>query len=208
MVSGRCPAPNKPSSAHAHPHLTFLPILVLVGRFGLILASYTMQRGAWEHLGCALHWVWMGAMLAVVAGQHGGSGMLVFYMAAVCMQGVLALQLCISHYDKPFIEKGESKAAAGWLRRQVDVSKDVDCPRWVDWFHGGLNLHRVHHLMPRLSRCRYRDVNMQLDQLLDAHGIESDVEPFFSAVSSTMAHLQKQALTVPLETIVETVMGA
>jgi len=113
------------------------------------------------------------------------------------------LQLCLSHYDKPFIEKEDAKnGKAGWLRRQVAVSKDVDCPRWVDWFHGGLNLHRVHHLMPRLARCRYRDVNQQLDKLLDEHGIVSDVEPFFEAVCSTLGHMRKQALLVTLADLI------
>lgn len=71
----------------------------------------------------------------------------------------LVRQLCISHYDKPFVEKELSKK--GWLRRQTEVCKDVTCPAWHDWFHGGLNLHRVHHLMPRLSRCQYRQVLTQ-----------------------------------------------
>lgn len=180
-------------------HFTFLPLLIVGGRFGLIIASYSMQRGLWEHFGCLLHWVYVTLLLRVVWLQHAWMGVLGFYMAGACVQGILGVQLCISHYDKAFIEKEDAKnGKAGWLRRQVYVSKDISCPWWVDWFHGGLNLHRVHHLMPRLSRCRYREVTKQLDQLLDKHHIKSDVEPFFTAVSSTLSHMRKQALLVTM----------
>merc|ERR1712070_557173 len=52
-------------------HLTFVPLLVVVGRFGLIFASYTMQKGMKEHVGTALHWGWIAPLLYVVGSQHG-----------------------------------------------------------------------------------------------------------------------------------------
>lgn len=183
-------------------HFTFLPILIIAGRFGLILASYSMQRGLKEHLGTVLHWVYVSILLRVVWVNHAWMGVLTFYMAGACVQGILGVQLSISHYDKEFIEKEDAKDHAGWLRRQVYVSKDISCPWWMDWFHGGLNLHRVHHLMPRLSRCRYREVTVQLDKLLDEHKIKSDVEPFFTAVSSTLSHMRKQALLVTMTDLI------
>jgi delta8-fatty-acid desaturase len=33
---------------------------------------------------------------------------------------------------------------------------DVDCPQWLDFFHGGLQFQAVHHLFPRMPRHNLR----------------------------------------------------
>lgn len=97
-----------------------------------------MQRGLKEHLGTILHWVYVSILLRAVWVNHAWSGVFTFYMAGACVQGILGVQLCISHYDKDFIEKEDAKDHAGWLRRQVYVSKDVSCTsmvvRLVSWW--------------------------------------------------------------------------
>lgn len=175
-------------------HFTFIPILILFGRVAILVASYSMQRGTKEHIGTLLHWLYVALLLRIVWANYSWAGVWTFYISAAMVQGMLGIQLCISHYDKVFIDKEDSKSRVGWLQRQVQVCKDVDCPWWMDWFHGGLNFHRVHHLMPRLSRCRYRAVTIQLDQVLRDFSMTSDTEPFCSAIASTLKHMRKQAL--------------
>lgn len=33
---------------------------------------------------------------------------------------------------------------------------DVDCPQWLDFFHGGLQFQAIHHLYPRIPRHNLR----------------------------------------------------
>jgi delta8-fatty-acid desaturase len=33
---------------------------------------------------------------------------------------------------------------------------DIECPEWMDWFHGGLQFQAVHHLFPRVPRHNLR----------------------------------------------------
>lgn len=33
---------------------------------------------------------------------------------------------------------------------------DVDCPEWLDFFHGGLQFQAIHHLYPRMPRHNLR----------------------------------------------------
>lgn len=43
-----------------------------------------------------------------------------------------------------------------WVRKQLATSMDVECPTWMDWFHGGLQFQIEHHLLPRLPRHNLR----------------------------------------------------
>ena len=33
---------------------------------------------------------------------------------------------------------------------------NVDCPTWMDWFHGGLQFQSEHHLFPKIPRHNLR----------------------------------------------------
>ena len=173
-------------------HITFLPVMFFLGRFGICIASYTMQEGQAEWAGVALHYAFLTAFFTAAGTWLQVVG--VWYVAAFCGQGLLALQLCLSHYDKPFAEKDEVKG--GWCRRQTAVIKDVSCPVWLDWIHGGLNLHIVHHLFPRLPRSRFREVNVLVLELVRKHGVHVDVESFSAATASVLKHLRAQSFLV------------
>jgi delta8-fatty-acid desaturase len=41
---------------------------------------------------------------------------------------------------------------------QFTGTLNVSCPKWFDWFHGGLQFQIEHHLLPRLPRCHLRTV--------------------------------------------------
>ena len=40
---------------------------------------------------------------------------------------------------------------------QFSTTMNVQCPRWMDWFHGGLQFQVEHHLLPRLPRRHLRE---------------------------------------------------
>lgn len=73
-------------------------------------------------------------------------------------------QITISHFglpcdDYPLLsEKPEDNPLADFAVRNLSGTMDVDCPEWMDWFHGGLQYQTTHHLFPRLPRHRLRRV--------------------------------------------------
>ena len=77
-------------------HILFVPILILFGRFGLCGASYTMQTGFREHLGVALHWVWIAILLSRCDSVL--DAVILWYGAAI-VQGLLGLFLCLGHLE-------------------------------------------------------------------------------------------------------------
>eukprot|EP01062_Namystynia_karyoxenos_P066035 TRINITY_DN60054_c0_g1_i1.p1 TRINITY_DN60054_c0_g1~~TRINITY_DN60054_c0_g1_i1.p1 ORF type:complete len:788 (+),score=253.74 TRINITY_DN60054_c0_g1_i1:104-2467(+) len=168
---------------------TFLPLCVMAGRVGICVASLTMERSFWQHFGIILHWAITSAVLSgCPSWQSAGA---VWYGAA-CVQGVLAVQLCVSHYDKPFVEKNQV-AGTGWMRRQAETVKDIECPWWLDWFHGGLNYHMVHHLMPRMPRARFRQATVLVDELCAKHAIKVDRRDFIAGVADIVRHMDRMA---------------
>eukprot|EP01060_Flectonema_neradi_P010855 TRINITY_DN17938_c0_g2_i1.p1 TRINITY_DN17938_c0_g2~~TRINITY_DN17938_c0_g2_i1.p1 ORF type:complete len:670 (+),score=91.20 TRINITY_DN17938_c0_g2_i1:43-2052(+) len=168
---------------------TFLPIMFFVGRIGICVASYTMQHGWYEWLGVLIHWIGIYVILDVPDLSFSGA-FAVWYIASI-VQGLLALQLCLSHYDKPFASKEEIKNQ--WMRRQALSIKDITNPTWLDWIHGGLNLHIAHHVMPRLPRASFRQATVRIYKTLEKHGIIPESQHFFPATSSILNHLGKEA---------------
>ena len=54
--------------------------------------------------------------------------------------GILHLQIVISHFAMATHEdrRYDPYNRAHWLQLQLDTTLNVDCPKWLDWFHGGL----------------------------------------------------------------------
>lgn len=44
-----------------------------------------------------------------------------------------------------------------WFKMQCNTTMNVDCPRWLDFLHGGLQFQLEHHLFPRLPRHNLRE---------------------------------------------------
>ena len=76
-----------------------------------------------------------------------------------------------------------------WLR-QVNSIIDICNPTCLEWFHGGLDLHSVHHLYPRMCREHYRLAHPQIVSMCKAHGVELEVMPWTSAVAKVLRKLR------------------
>lgn len=66
---------------------------------------------------------------------------------------VLHVQITLSHWGMPTSDLGPEES---FPSRQMRTTMDVDCPKWLDWFHGGLQFQAVHHLFPRVPRHNLR----------------------------------------------------
>jgi len=66
---------------------------------------------------------------------------------------LLHVQITLSHWGMPTADLGPGES---FPQRQVRTTMDVDCPEWLDFFHGGLQFQAVHHLFPRVPRHNLR----------------------------------------------------
>lgn len=66
---------------------------------------------------------------------------------------ILHVQITLSHWGMPTSDLGPGES---FPARQLRTTMDVDCPEWMDWFHGGLQFQAVHHLFPRVPRHNLR----------------------------------------------------
>lgn len=48
---------------------------------------------------------------------------------------------------------------------------DVDCPAWLDFFHGGLQFQVIHHLYPRIPRHNLRRTQVLVREFCGEVGI-------------------------------------
>ena len=79
--------------------------------------------------------------------------------------GLLHVQICISHFAEQIDVKGD------WVDRQSLTTIDVDCPAWMDLFHGGLQFQLIHHLYPRLPRENLRKASELLQPFFERHNV-------------------------------------
>ncbi|XP_039263386.2 uncharacterized protein LOC120339347 isoform X1 [Styela clava] len=165
---------------------TFLPFCILIGRFGILVDSYRLERRKDVWLAFALHLIWISAMINLLPGWK--SRILFYYFASVG-EGILHIQLLMNHYSKPFYEK-EDMHETGFFRAMVDCNINIVCPVWMDWFHGGLNFHIEHHCFPRMPRNRLREVSPMIKKICAESGILYDECSFTSALTRTMSHLK------------------
>lgn len=167
-------------------YFTFVPLCVFVGRFGIVVDSIREEKRRDVLIAFALHCIWMGTMLSFVPSwKH---RFLIYYFASVG-EGVLHVQLLMNHYSKQFYEK-ETMHKTEYFQAMVECNINILCPRWMDWFHGGLNFHIEHHCFPRLPRNRYREVSPMIKKICQENGIVFDECSFTSALKRTLAHLK------------------
>lgn len=169
-----------------YQHLYFIPLLVFAGPYAIKIVSFVREQRPWHRFGQLLYVTWVGALLSAFSSWQEA---VAYYVMSNVFLGVLSIQLLVSHYGKPWCEKESSKEQS-WAKRQVESVLDIDCPPWLDWFHGGLHLHSPHHLFPRMSRYFYRTVHQDIIDMSTKHGVKLDIERWFPAVAATIEHLR------------------
>ena len=81
---------------------------------------------------------------------------------------------CESHFYRRYrinylqVQYGED--SHGFFETQIATTLDVDCPKWLDWFHGGLQFQTAHHLFPRMPRHNLRKLQTRLLKFCAQHG--------------------------------------
>lgn len=65
----------------------------------------------------------------------------------------LHMQITFSHYAMSTADFGVHESFA---QKMLRTTMDVDCPTWLNFFHGGLQFQAIHHLFPRIPRHNLR----------------------------------------------------
>jgi len=145
-------------------HWLYYPILTL-GRFNLYILSWEyLLRGqgprkgpaAWhrwlELSGQVFFWTWFGYFL-LWRSIPTWTARVVFVLISHMITSPLHVQITLSHYAMSTADLG---VAESFPQRMLRTTMDVDCPQWLDFFHGGLQFQAIHHLYPRIPRHNLR----------------------------------------------------
>jgi sphingolipid 8-(E)-desaturase len=144
----------------------YYPIMAF-GRFNLYVLSWGFLLGglgpkkgpAWWHrylelAGHAFFWTWYGYGV-VYSSIPTNWDRFVFVMISHMLQAPLHVQITLSHFAMSTAELGPHES---FPQKMLRTTMDVDCPQWLDFFHGGLQFQVVHHLYPRIPRHNLRKV--------------------------------------------------
>ncbi|RMZ73678.1 fatty acid desaturase [Pyrenophora seminiperda CCB06] len=145
-------------------HYTYYPIM-LFARFNLYRLSWMYmllgkgpKKGpAWWHryfeiVGMAVFWAWFGYGV-VYRSIPDNSSRIWFVLIAHALTSPLHIQITLSHFAMSTADLGIHESFA---QKMLRTTMDVDCPQWLDFFHGGLQFQAIHHLYPRIPRHNLR----------------------------------------------------
>jgi len=139
--------------------------ILCFGRFNLYRLSWAYlllgqgpRKGkAWWHryfelAGQVFFWTWYGYGV-VYKTIPGGWNRLIFVMISHMITMPLHVQITLSHFAMSTADLGTTES---FPQKMLRTTMDVDCPQWLDFFHGGLQFQAIHHLFPRMPRHNLR----------------------------------------------------
>ncbi|KAH8727958.1 fatty acid desaturase [Phaeosphaeriaceae sp. PMI808] len=145
-------------------HYTYYPIMALA-RFNLYRLSWEYLLGnraprkgpAWwfryfEMVGVMVFVTWY-AYGVVYKAIPDNSSRFWFVLLSHALTSPLHVQITLSHFAMSTADLGVNESFA---QKMLRTSMDVDCPQWLDFFHGGLQFQAIHHLYPRIPRHNLR----------------------------------------------------
>jgi delta8-fatty-acid desaturase len=145
-------------------HYTYYPIM-LFARFNLYRLSWMYlllgkgpKKGpAWWHryfeiVGVAVFWTGYGYGVVYKTFPDNWSRFW-FVLISHALTSPLHVQITLSHFAMSTADLGIHESFA---QKMLRTTMDVDCPQWLDFFHGGLQFQAIHHLYPRIPRHNLR----------------------------------------------------
>ncbi|KAK2052864.1 fatty acid desaturase [Colletotrichum caudatum] len=185
------------------PYL-YYPIM-LFGRFNLYRLSWDhliMGRGprkgiAWWHrwlevAGQVFFWAWFGYGI-VYKSIPSNWDRFVFVIVSHMFQAPLHIQITLSHFAMSTADLGPHES---FPQKMLRTTMDIDCPSWLDFFHGGLQFQVVHHLYPRIPRHNLRETQRLVQEFCNDVGIPYALYGFVDGnkdVIGRLAEVSRQA---------------
>ena len=115
-----------------------------------------------------------------------------FLLLSHAVGGLIHVQICLSHFSRDVFEgKPENHK---WVDMQLSGTMDIDCPKWLDWFHGGLQFQTEHHTScracPGTNCAGFEEV---IKPFCAEHGLTHDQPGFFAANAEVWRTLRASA---------------
>ncbi|KAE8325737.1 fatty acid desaturase-domain-containing protein [Aspergillus sergii] len=175
----------------------YYPIL-LFGRFNLyrlsweyLLCGQAPKKGpAWWHrwfemAGQVFFWYWFGYAV-VYRSIPDWSSRLVFILISHMVTAPLHVQITLSHFAMSTADLGVNES---FPQKMLRTTMDVDCPTWLDFFHGGLQFQAIHHLYPRIPRHNLRRTQKLVMEFCRDTGIPYAVFTFYDGNKEVIGKL-------------------
>ena len=140
-----------------------------------------------------LYFTWLGALVSQLpSGERLG-----FLLLSHAVGGIIHVQICLSHFSRKIFDGRPENNK--WVEMQLDGTMDIDCPPWLDWFHGGLQFQAEHHLVPRMPRHKLRRFREEVVKpFCDEHGLKHDCPSFWEANVEVWRTLEASAKAAKL----------
>lgn len=131
-----------------------------------------------------LHWL----LLLVLPGVlFGWSRAVPAFLCMSCLSSLMTASVFIpNHIGMRRLSGGHQLS---YLEQQVTTSRNIDNPRMLDFYYGGLNSQIEHHLFPRVPHHRYRAMRPVVRAFCKKHGLEYQQTSLYRALASVGNHL-------------------
>lgn len=179
--------------------------ILLFGRFNLYRLSWEYLLGgqaprkgpAWWHrwleiAGQVFFWAWFGYGV-VYKSIDSNWARFTFVMVSHMVTMPLHVQITLSHFAMSTAELGPDES---FPQKMLRTTMDVDCPQWLDFFHGGLQFQAIHHLYPRIPRHNLRATQRLVQEFCEDVGIPYALYGFVGGnkkVIGRLADVSRQA---------------
>ncbi|KXG45978.1 Fatty acid/sphingolipid desaturase [Penicillium griseofulvum] len=185
---------------------SYYPIMMLA-RFNLyalsweyLLKGQAPKRGAaWWHVwfelvGQVFFWTWFGygVMYKTIPDA---SSRIIFLLVSHVVSSPLHVQITLSHFAMSTADLGVGESFA---QKMLRTTMDIDCPTWLDFFHGGLQFQAIHHLYPRIPRHNLRRAQKFVIEFCRDTGIPYAIFTFYDGNKEVISHLGEVAKQVRL----------
>ncbi|CAG8024768.1 unnamed protein product [Penicillium salamii] len=185
---------------------SYYPIMMLA-RFNLYALSweYLLKRQAprkgpaWWHLyfelaGQIFFWTWFGYGVMYKT-LPDATSRIVFLLISHVVPSPLHVQITLSHFAMSTADLGVGES---FPQKMLRTTMDVDCPTWLDFFHGGLQFQAIHHLYPRIPRHNLRRTQKFVLEFCRDTGIPYAVFTFYDGNKEVISRLGEVAKQVRL----------
>jgi len=183
-----------------YQHWLYYPVMALA-RFNLYVQSYvlllfkphdpSLDYRYYELVGLMIFNAWYIALLSTLPTW---TEIILYTLISHGVSGILHVQICISHFSMDtYHGNAYNSDEDEWFRMQLKTTMNVDCPEWMDWFHGGLQFQIEHHLYPRLPRHNLRECSKLVKAVCKKYDIHYHNPGFLQANVELLDCLRKTA---------------
>ncbi|KAJ5510498.1 Fatty acid/sphingolipid desaturase [Penicillium expansum] len=185
---------------------SYYPIMMLA-RFNLyalsweyLLKGQAPRKGpAWWHVwfelvGQVFFWTWFGYGVMYKT-LPDASSRIIFLLVSHVVSSPLHVQITLSHFAMSTADLGVGESFA---QKMLRTTMDVDCPTWLDFFHGGLQFQAIHHLYPRIPRHNLRRTQKFVIEFCRDTGIPYAIFTFYDGNKEVISRLGEVAKQVRL----------